>query len=94
MKLANIPSSRFTEEAGSSNDKRRINSSKKKVSLPEKKKRIAQRQATLVREIEAQEKESSPSYLCGAFNEQSLPGPKPGKRPRRQKKKICGLVQV
>ncbi|CAB4038655.1 Hypothetical predicted protein, partial [Paramuricea clavata] len=33
MKVANIPSGRFTEEAGASMDKKRIASSKRKASL-------------------------------------------------------------
>ncbi|CAB3979360.1 Hypothetical predicted protein, partial [Paramuricea clavata] len=37
MKVANIPSGRFTEEAGACMDKKRIASSKRKASLVEKK---------------------------------------------------------
>lgn len=80
MKLASIPCSKFTQEAGSSKDKKRISCAKKKASLLEKKKRIAQRQAKLVRELEAREREGGPSYSSGAFNEEVLPGPKPAKR--------------
>jgi hypothetical protein len=79
------PSGRFTEEARASMDKKRIASSKRKASLVEKRKRIAQRQAKIVRELETREEEDSPSYSSGAFNEQALPGPKLAKRPKRQK---------
>jgi hypothetical protein len=66
-------------------DKKRIASSKRKVSLEEKRKIIAQRQAKHVRELETRE-EGSPSYSSGALmNEQALPGPKLAKRLKRQK---------
>ena len=71
------------KEAGSSKDKKRISCAKKKASLLEKKKRIAQRQAKHVREMEAREREGSPSYSSGTFNEEALPGPKPAKRPKK-----------
>ena len=86
MKVANIPSGRFTEEARASMDKKRIASSKRKASLVKKRKIIAQRQAKLVRELETCEEEGSPSYSSGALmNEQVLPGPKLAKSPKRQK---------
>jgi hypothetical protein len=86
MKVANIPSGRFTEETRASMDKKRIASSKRKVSLVEKRKIIAQRQAKHVRELETREEEDSPSYSSGALmNEQALPGLKLAKRPKRQK---------
>ena len=63
--------------------KKRISCAKKKASLLEKKKRIAQSQAKLVREMEAREREGCPSYSSGAFNEEALPGPKSAKRQKK-----------
>jgi hypothetical protein len=50
-------------------DNKRIASPKRKASLVEKKKRIAQRQAKLVRELETRDEEGGPSYCSDAFNE-------------------------
>ena len=50
-------------------DNKRIASSKRKASLVEKKKIIAQRQAKLVRELEMCDEEGGPSYSSDAFNE-------------------------
>ena len=49
-------------------DRKRLYDSIKDASEVEKRKRIAQRQAKLVREQEAVEREGGPSYASGAFN--------------------------
>lgn len=80
MTFANIPPNMHAEKAGEIKDKARLSGSARKASDPQKKKRVAQRQAKLVREQEAREREGGPSYASGAFNEEATLGPKPRKR--------------
>jgi hypothetical protein len=51
--------------------------SARKTREVQKKKRVAQRQAKLVREQEAREREGGQSYASGAFNEEATLGAKP-----------------
>jgi hypothetical protein len=78
--LAKIPPNEYTVQAGITKDKLRLRGAARKASELQKKKRVAQRQATLVREQEAREREGGPSYSSGAFNEEAILGPKPPKR--------------
>ena len=78
--LENIPPNMHAEKAGEIKDKARLSGSARKASDLQKKKRAAQRQAKLVREQEAREREGGPSYASGAFNEEATLGPKPRKR--------------
>ena len=80
MTLANIPPNMHAEKAGEIKDKARLGVSARKASDLQKKKRVAQRQAKLVREQEAREREGGPSYGSGAFNEEATLGPKLRKR--------------
>ena len=68
MRLAGIPHGNHTEEGGERKDRKRMYGSARKASEVEKKKRVAQRQAKLVREQEAVAREGGPSYASGAFN--------------------------
>ena len=86
MALANIPPNEYAAQVGVTKDKRRISGAKRRASDLQKKKRVAQRQAKLVREQEAKEREGGPSYTSGAFNEEATLGPKPAKRRRRNNK--------
>lgn len=83
-KLAKIPHGHYTEQTGIKKDKKRMLGVARKASLVEKKKRIAQRQAKLVREQEARDRKGGSSYASGGFNEEALPGPKRAKRPRKK----------
>lgn len=68
MRLAGIPHGNHTEEGGERKDRKRMYGSARKASEVEKKKRVTQRQAKLVREQEAVAREGGPSYASGAFN--------------------------
>ena len=65
VKLARMPCGKFTLEAGSNKDKKRITCAKEKASVLEEKKMIGKRQA---KTVEACEKEGGPSYISGALN--------------------------
>ena len=74
MTLAKIPPNMHAQKAGEIKDKTRLSDSARKASELQKKKRVAQRQAKLVREQEAREREGGPSYASGAFNEEATLG--------------------
>ncbi|KAK3717094.1 hypothetical protein QZH41_005023 [Actinostola sp. cb2023] len=72
MDVAGIPHGQHTEELGLKRDRKRSYGARREASDLEKKKRVAQSQAKLVREQEAREREGGPSYASGAFNEDPL----------------------
>jgi Flp pilus assembly secretin CpaC len=86
MTIAKIPPNEHAVKAGEIKDKIRMTGSARKASEVQRKKRVAQRQAKLVREQEAREREGGPSYASGAFNEEATLGPKPAKRRRKVNK--------
>ena len=69
MSIAKIPPNEQAVKAGKVKDKIRMTGSARKASEVQKKKRVAQRRAKLVREQEAREREGGPSYASGDFNE-------------------------
>lgn len=81
MKIADIPHGKHTE---SRKDRKRIHGAIRKADKVGKKKRVGQRQAKLVREQEAREREGGPAYASGAFNEDPFEAAaKPAKRARK-----------
>ena len=67
MTLAKIPHNMHVEKAREIKDKTRVGGFARKASELQKKKRVAQRQAKVVREQGARERDG-PSYASGAFN--------------------------
>ena len=87
MELAEIPHGHHTVQGAKRKDRKRISGASREANEVQKRIRIAKRQAKLVREQEAVEKEGGPSYASGAFNEDSVVQPHTSKNENKKRKK-------
>ena len=72
MKLAKIPRGHDTIQGARRKDKKRIYSASREANKVQKGVQVAKRQAKLVWEQEAIEKDGGPAYASGAFNKDSV----------------------
>ena len=68
LKLAEIPHGHHSIQGAKRKDKKRVCSASREANEVQKRIRVAKRQATHVREVEAIEKEGGPAYASGALN--------------------------
>ena len=89
MELAKIPHGHRTVQGANKKDRKRVYGATREANEVQKRIRIAKRQAKLVRDQEAVDREGGPSYASGAFNELSVVQPSTSKKnsKKRNKKK-------